>query len=100
MPKVLRIDNEVTLCGGYRHKHGFSWVVRLWLTAGAEVKLIPCYSPRRNADVGSLDSDGDLAFWTRERVQNRLSRIFENDLIGGSIDRPGYGIPVTMTMGR
>jgi hypothetical protein len=67
---------------------------------GAEVMFIPLYSPRRHADIESINSDGDLAFWKHESVQNRLSRIFENELIDGSVDRSGYGIPVTMTMGR
>jgi putative transposase len=70
LPKLLQIDNEATFCGGYRHKRVFSQVVRLCLTVGVEVMFIPFYSPQKNADIESFNSDWDLAFWQRERFRD------------------------------
>jgi len=82
LPNLLQIDNEATFCGGYRHKRIFSQVVRLCLTVGVEVMFIPFYSPQKNADIESFNSDWDLAFWQRERFQDlahvrKECRIFE-----------------------
>jgi transposase InsO family protein len=70
LPTLLQIDNEATFCGGYRHKRVFSQVVRLCLTVGVEVIFIPFYSPQKNADIESFNSDWDLAFWQRERFRD------------------------------
>ena len=72
LPKLLQIDNEATFCGGYRHKRVFSQVVRLCLTVGVEVMFIPFYSPQKNADIESFNSDWDLAFWQRERFRDLI----------------------------
>lgn len=70
LPKLLQIDNEATFCGGYRFKRVFSQVVRLCLTVGVEVVFIPFYSPKKNADIESFNSDWDSAFWQRERFRD------------------------------
>jgi len=70
LPKLLQMDNEATFCGGYRGKRVFSQVVRLCLTVGVEVMFIPFYSPKKNADIESFNSDWDLAFWQRERFRD------------------------------
>jgi transposase InsO family protein len=70
LPKLLQMDNEATFCGGYRGKRVFSQVVRLCLVVGVEVVFIPFYSPKKNADIESFNSDWDLAFWQRERFRD------------------------------
>jgi transposase InsO family protein len=70
LPKLLQIDNEATFCGGYRFKRVFSQIVRLCLTVGVEIVFIPFYSPQKNADIESFNSDWDLAFWQRERFRD------------------------------
>ena len=70
LPKLLQMDNEATFYGGYRGKRVFSQIVRLCLTVGVEVVFIPFYSPKKNADIESFNSDWELAFWQRERFRN------------------------------
>lgn len=70
LSRLLQMDNEATFCGGYRGKRVFSQVVRLCLTVGVEVVFIPFYSPKKNADIESFNSDWDLAFWQRERFRD------------------------------
>lgn len=67
---LLQMDNEATFCGGFRGQRVFSQIVRLCLAVGVEVLFIPFYSPKRNADIESFNSDWDLAFWQRERFQD------------------------------
>ncbi len=70
LSQLLQMDNEATFCGGYRGKRVFSQIVRLCLAVGVEVLFIPFYSPKRNADIESFNSDWDLAFWQRERFRD------------------------------
>jgi putative transposase len=66
LPKFLQVDNEASFCGGHRHKRVFGQVVRLCLYVGVEVVFIPVYSPTKNADIESFNSDWDQAFWQRQ----------------------------------
>jgi len=70
LPRLLQMDNEATFCGGYRGKRVFSQIVRLCLTVGVEAVFIPFYSPKKNADIESFNSDWELAFWQRERFRD------------------------------
>lgn len=70
LSRLLQMDNEATFCGGYRFPRVFSQVVRLCLFVGVEVVFIPFYSPRKNADIESFNSDWDQAFWQRERFRD------------------------------
>lgn len=70
LPKFLQIDNEASFCGGHRHPRVFGQVVRLCLHLGVEVVFIPVYSPTKNADIESFNSDWDQAFWQSQRFQD------------------------------
>jgi putative transposase len=70
LSRLLQMDNEATFCGGYRVQRVFSQIVRLCLAVGVEPLFIPFYSPKRNADIESFNSDWDLAFWQRERFRD------------------------------
>ena len=70
LPTLLQVDNEATFCGGYRGKRVFSQVVRLCLSVRVQVMFIPFYSPKKNADIESLNSDWGQAFRQRERFRD------------------------------
>jgi len=70
LSRLLQMDNEATFCGGYRFPRVFSQIVRLCLSVGVEVVFIPFYSPKKNADIESFNSDWDQAFWQRERFRD------------------------------
>lgn len=70
LSRLLQMDNEATFCGGYRGKRIFSQIVRLCLAVGVEPLFIPFYSPQRNGDIESFNSDWDRAFWQRERFRD------------------------------
>ena len=57
LSRLLQMDNEATFCGGYRFPRVFSQIGRLCLSVGVEVVFIPFYSPKKNADIESFNSE-------------------------------------------
>lgn len=70
IPKVLQVDNMLSIKGSNRHPRSPGLVIRLCLLFGIEILFIPIKEPQRNGTVESFNNTFDKSFFRRQDFQN------------------------------
>ncbi|MDP3488381.1 MAG: integrase core domain-containing protein [Bacillota bacterium] len=70
IPKVLQVDNVLSVKGSNRHPRSLGAVISLCLLFGVEVLFIPTREPQRNGIVESFNNQFDKAFFRSTTFQN------------------------------
>ncbi len=70
LPKILQVDNMLSIKGSNRYPRSPGIVIRLCLLFGVEVLFIPIDEPQRNGTIESFNNTFDKVFFQRQQFDN------------------------------
>jgi transposase InsO family protein len=70
LPKVLQVDNVLSIRGSNQHPRSLGTVIKVCLLLGVEVLFIPINEPQRNGVVESFNSQFNRAFFRSTTFKN------------------------------